>query len=40
MNPHKSVYYENGGLRADKTCESCHANKVIPGHGLEKAHMC
>ena len=35
--PHKSVYYENGGLRADVTCESCHANHEIPGHGFEKA---
>lgn len=35
--PHKSVYYENGGLRETVTCESCHANREIPGHGFEKA---
>jgi hypothetical protein len=35
--PHKSVYYENGGLKVDVTCESCHPNHEVPGHGVEKA---
>jgi hypothetical protein len=35
--PHKSVYYVNGGLRADVTCEGCHVNKEIPGHSLQNA---
>lgn len=35
--PHKSVYYENGGLKSTVSCESCHQNKEIPGHGLAQA---
>jgi hypothetical protein len=31
-DPHKGVYYELGGLKASASCESCHANKSIPGH--------
>ncbi len=36
-NPHKSVYYRLGGLKASAACENCHANKIIPGHGPDKA---
>lgn len=35
--PHKSVYFENGGLRPEVTCESCHTNHEVPGHGSDKA---
>lgn len=35
--PHKSVYFENGGLKPEVTCESCHPNHEIPGHGSDKA---
>lgn len=31
-NPHKSVYYETGGIKASPTCTTCHQNKSIPGH--------
>lgn len=36
-NPHKSVYYELGGIKTSPSCESCHPGKTIPGHGPEKA---
>ena len=35
--PHKSVYYELGGLKASASCENCHQNHIIPGHGNDKA---
>lgn len=35
--PHKSVYYENGGLKTAAACANCHPNKEIVGHGLDKA---
>lgn len=35
--PHKSVYYELGGLKASAACENCHQNHIIPGHGPDKA---
>lgn len=31
-NPHKSVYYEKGGIKDTPSCETCHPNKSIPGH--------
>ncbi len=31
--PHKSVYYNLGGIKPTATCESCHPNKIIQGHG-------
>ena len=34
---HKGVFYELGGLKEDVTCQSCHTNKEIAGHGPEKA---
>lgn len=36
-NPHKSVYYEMGGVKDSPNCQTCHPNKEIPGHGLELA---
>jgi hypothetical protein len=36
-DPHKSVYYELGGLKASVTCEGCHPNHIIAGHGTDKA---
>lgn len=30
--PHKSVYYELGGVKDSPDCESCHPNKSIAGH--------
>lgn len=36
-DPHKSVYYELGGLKASITCETCHQNHEIAGHGPDKA---
>jgi hypothetical protein len=36
-DPHKSVYYELGGLKASASCENCHTNHIIPGHGSDKA---
>lgn len=37
--PHKSVYFENGGLKSDNVCAQCHstAQFEIPGHSLENA---
>jgi hypothetical protein len=35
--PQKSVYYELGGIKASASCENCHANHIIPGHGPDKA---
>lgn len=35
--PHKSVYYELGGIKTSPNCETCHTNKIIPGHGNDKA---
>ncbi len=32
-NPHKSVYYKLGGIKATVTCEGCHPGHEIPGHG-------
>ncbi|MCZ7557205.1 MAG: multiheme c-type cytochrome [Bacteroidia bacterium] len=31
-NPHKSVYYEAGGIKAAPNCQTCHPSKSIPGH--------
>lgn len=31
-SPHKSVYYELGGVKDSPSCESCHPNKSIAGH--------
>jgi len=35
-SPHKSVYYEMGGLKESINCQTCHQNKEISGHGPEK----
>ncbi|MDP2301367.1 MAG: multiheme c-type cytochrome [Ignavibacteria bacterium] len=35
--PHKGVYFELGGLKASGSCQNCHPNKEIQGHGLDKA---
>lgn len=32
-SPHKSVIYNLGGIKPTATCESCHPNKQIAGHG-------
>ncbi len=34
---HKGVYFELGGLNAAGSCQNCHPNKEIQGHGLDKA---
>lgn len=39
-NPHKSVYYELGGLKDTPSCESCHQNKTIPGHTSAACNDC
>lgn len=39
-NPHKSVYYEMGGLKDDVSCETCHPNKEIAGHDQTECVDC
>jgi len=36
-SPHKGVYFELGGLKTTMSCQTCHPNKEIPGHGPDKA---
>jgi len=31
-DPHKGVYFNQGGIKSTTTCQSCHANKNITGH--------
>jgi hypothetical protein len=35
-DPHKGVYFEQGGLKATASCETCHPNKEIKGHEQSK----
>ena len=35
-DPHKGVYFDQGGLKASAKCENCHANKQISGHDATK----
>lgn len=35
-DPHKGVYFDQGGLKSSVSCESCHANKQITGHEVSK----
>lgn len=39
-NPHKSVYYEKGGIKDAPSCESCHPNKSIAGHSAATCTDC
>lgn len=33
---HSGVYFNLGGIKESKKCESCHSNKIIKGHEITK----
>ncbi|MBM4161769.1 MAG: T9SS type A sorting domain-containing protein [Ignavibacteria bacterium] len=35
-DPHKGVYFVQGGLKASASCQTCHPNKQISGHDVLK----
>ncbi|KAB2919448.1 MAG: T9SS type A sorting domain-containing protein, partial [Bacteroidetes bacterium] len=35
-DPHKGVYFDQGGLKASVTCQTCHTGKEITGHETSK----